>query len=1597
MTMNKQQPFYPGQSHRRGASKTSMPSEVNAIVIHGHALRPRMDTRQPAHPITRAHGLWLNPTALSSYLPFFLLAATLMAIPLHAQTAKPLPAKSTAIPKAVNNIPKDWVASGQGSAVTTPDGKIAVTVKPGGRLTLSQKITVTPGDTYLLKALVQGDGIAVASAGALPMSYNKQGHPQLITGLVRPSTPSVTFRLEFAPLPDKPDQPDQPAQFTLDPASLSLIPYTLPSTAPARPSLHNPSTLLTQQGKPFAAIVYPSGLPAYEALAKKIQAAIEARTGVTLPLLDDKQATLPDAPTLKPEYQSKNLILLGRLGISRAFWPAYTQLLAGSDGHYPGPQGHEVRTACNVSHTGANHLIIGSSSDDAMPAAVDQFINLLPKNSATPGNYAVPFLHDLKLSGRVLDQFNADDALWQQTDQALLPPVEPGYGSVRRWYQNALGYYWTARPSYQARMNSELDHILADKAYTHHYIAEFMIRVFDQLDDTPIIPPSKIAQMDSLILSNFLESTIGPDLTWMTRFSPPYRNVKIVNRHQVSPWMADWKEADFLQSRLPLSGDLASLVQFRHDEKRAFFDYASANRWAASLPVPQLPESDEETVSSFFRFAFDTSQYDYFTSGHAKNALLLDRINHVTGHLMRPSGNIDHQLTTGILASYYADPGFAWLNANLTKPAEVFMGRYVAGVSRFTPGPEITPTPPTQTLGVNVYQTFPDNIAAYPSLSSGRFKADLPKGTPLDFISLRSGFSPSDDYLAVSGIIGSGPPGAIASFSSGGTQWLSAGNAGTLSPASDLYYENNAVDIARLDKWLGDDQKPYAGIAQLLWHANLKSAGGFAYTLAPFMDTRWTRQIIWLAPGLYVFRDTIVPTASGKFSVSVNFHPATGGSFDGETWTSVSKRGNLRITPVAKDFTFTHNLPEYLAGDTPRPTLRTLREGNLTAGQPLIAVHLLESLPPGAAPCTLQSADGILYSLRKQGQSAGFISFDPARLPGIKTDANVLALTDRGLMILGATFLDFQGARLFTTPDPSKQKSDTLLPPDSLSPDTAARLTAAASIPANQPLIKLPAQEAKSALPAAAAQNLQTLWQYQGLSQSTLIKTASQAAPGIIDLGKTADLVEIRAVRSGRFWSLSPMPEIWLSEGDANGSSSMPASDAGGSRWNKVTQTPQWHPAVQTGNYGKSEPIAEAYQSLILPGLKARYVKFTPAARLLFFDASAPGLRSPVSLQTDLPGNRILITGEYNPPFVRASQEQTNLLAVLTPDGKPLFRDDPAMPTQSAHPTAGPIGPDSIGVLSVDAQLRWLNADGITAKSADLQKMHADFNLKFGQPNTRSPAGGFTMPFAFGSWRPTPDGRAKTIVARYGALTFLDENAQFEGVNMTGGYVIAGLLPQGVDFDSDGQQDQLALSRGAIIRISGQPEPKIKNPGSAITFPEAYDTKNLPEPDFDARINGAPIHAFEVINNPYVLVIRENYVGVYDGKNHKWAMTWTPIVPIRSGALIRNTNGTFHLLLQTFDGLLYRLWWDGDPVGTPHFTCAGFADNITHIKYVTNSPGLALLITRNGLYLHDPSGPLTRLSNQGWSDARATLNPGKITLTGIDLRGIIQQINLPFQ
>src|SRR5262249_37887570 len=154
---------------------------------------------------------------------------------------------------------------------------------------------------------------------------------------------------------------------------------------------------------------------------------------------------------------------------NRAMWTAYNRFFDATDGYYPGGDGYVVRTAANVLRNGKNHIILGGSSDKGAAWAAERFIALIKGPE-------LPWLLDVELGGECRSAFEANDKLWREARNGpLLPPIEPGYGTVRRWYQNAMAYYWSGWPGYWERAQQHLDLVLKDRAYTHQYPLEFFV------------------------------------------------------------------------------------------------------------------------------------------------------------------------------------------------------------------------------------------------------------------------------------------------------------------------------------------------------------------------------------------------------------------------------------------------------------------------------------------------------------------------------------------------------------------------------------------------------------------------------------------------------------------------------------------------------------------------------------------------------------------------------------------------------------------------------------------------------------------------------------------------------------------------------------------------------------------------------------------------------------------------------------------------------------------------------------------------------------------------------------------------------------------
>ncbi len=1513
-------------------------------------------------------------------------------------------------------VPEGWTLSGPvvGARVDPRGGRdgsacLHLRVRDAGAVVLAREVAAKPHEEYLLTLGVRSAGRVVVQANRLFMSYHEQGEWQKVSGLVRTGGDGkVVLSVRMSSLDGK--AVDVRIQ------ELSLRPVTRPSDVPVRP--RRGATTLVQGGEPQAYIVYPSSVEGGGDLARRIQEAVSQRTGATLPVVSDAEATERDRPVLLPAYRDSHLVLIGRLGTNRAIWPAYNRFLAAVDGYYPGEAGHVVRTAANVLRNGKNHLIVGSSSDAGLERAVTRFTESVASAGAEAGTLTLPWLLDVEMSGEALDAMKARDELWSTAPRdAMLPPVEPGYGTVRRWYENAMGYYWSGWDSYRERAIETLDAVVADRAYTHHYIAEFLVRSYDMVDDADLYTDGQRAAMDRLVLENFTDFMLGSDLGWMTTFSPPYENIQLSNRHQIAPWMADREMAQFLSDYLDLAGELADLVAFRRGEKHRFMEHLVSERWGGSLPPVGYAASVEEIVASLFRFALHHEQYQFFEQEHARKALHLDRINHLTGRFIKPPGEVDHHLVLGILANYYGDGRYRWLLEHLPlneHPTGPFQSRYVAGIRRYSPGVEVVAAEPLAWGGVRTPPMMPHDQKHLGSLGSGLWRrTQTPPDGAMDLITFRSGMTPADDYVAINGTHGPYPPGIFIDFTSRGQSWFGLGSPGGFSPTTDSYFDHNAVSVVRTDKWLGEEA-PYPATAALRWLGSLGDAGGAGFAMEPFMDTRWEREVLWVQPGLYVVRDTVTALEDGAYQVTVNWRPAGSGSWDGRTWTSVTGSKRLRITPLSDAFKVRENVEAYRNGEADQLYFRHVAAASLRRGESVTATAVIQAISSPDDPAYDASLlDGGDLVLAAETAAAPLtVRWGGVTEGPVRTDARVVVASPQRWMLLEGRELSLDGApliaaktpvhvawdagaervRVATGADPAttyelpagaKPKlSDAhreALDESVFDSGRAGRLAAAMAEPAARTSASGRPAVRDAAMPIVDASDRWRIeWTYTGLQRPGRVTATRRAGTDVVDLGREVRLAEVqpRSLWSGP-WQPTPLPDgLWAAAALPNGQAPPPESDL----W-KPLPAPQWRPGFEGGNYGRAVPTDRSHQVIRLDEpVAARYVRGENAHLWHYFDAASPESREPLRLEIDDVdgdgGPDVLVASDVSRDWPRPVLGEDASLAILNADGTERFQYDVPVNLQSLRllDQQGN-GRKQVFVTTWDAQIRVFEPDGSLARHLNLFEMHETFQATRGRPNTRHPAGGYTTPYDIGLWRPDAGGARKIVVARYGRFSFLDAEGEFEGVLNSVGYAMRALLPEGVDFNGDGVEEQIALERFRLIHLDGSPEPRVEDPTGEAFYPQVYASQPIKQPDSPSGLAGAPVLVFETLpwgadGRPrYVLVIRETFLGIYDALERKWAFNWVPLTSLRGASVGRAGAESLEVHAVTDDGLLWSLTWRDDLSKLADFEARALPIPVSRMR--PSGDGGVLLSGLEGLYQLKGDGSLLRLSDERFHDAQA--------------------------
>ena len=250
------------------------------------------------------------------------------------------------------------------------------------------------------------------------------------------------------------------------------------------------------------------------------------------------------------------------------------------------------------------------------------------------------------------------------------------------------------------------------------------------------------------------------------------------------------------------------------------------------------------------------------------------------------------------------------------------------------------------------------------------------------------------------------------------------------------------------------------------------------------------------------------------------------------------------------------------------------------------------------------------------------------------------------------------------------------------------------------------------------------------------------------------------------------------------------------------------------------------------------------------------------------------------------------------------------------------------------------------------------------------------MPFAFSLWRPNAQGAQKMVISRYGSMAFLDENRKLEGVLSFHAYGSPGMLPHGYDFNGDGREEMLTLERFNLIHTGGDSDARVRDPGSAKFWPEVYEQLAVTHAD-DAGtglLAGEPILDFQILKKfggkpQFVFVARGNYVGLYDAVKREWSMSWRPPAPVTAAAIVRENEKQIELNVATSDGLYWTVTWDVRRPSRPAVAVRSLPLTIEEIRAGVNSDGSALLSAREGLFLQDQAGKLSKILEGSFQSA----------------------------
>jgi hypothetical protein len=748
-------------------------------------------------------------------------------------------------------------------------------------------------------------------------------------------------------------------------------------------------TVLVQDGRCPATILYPGQHPGYAEQAEALAAAIARRCGARPAVVADTAVIPARSTPLSDSYRGQPLILLGNLNTNRAIAPLYARDYCATDATYPGGDGYDLRTLVNPYGKGANIILAGGSTRRGVERAVARLIAQVEEKGRL-GELTLPFLLDVDLLPSLAEQM----AAWPETPlhgslttshyvqmqkvsqagkmSAIGVPIpETIYDLLGAMGSYGEMYAWTGDERYALFARDclrALNDQVQDTYGDWHYRIERIVRALPWLCAGGFLDEAEILRSEQLLLG----TTITTQNNWWRKHDGSY---PLGQRHQVRGTYSFYHQARYLREQANPNEAARLLCDRWLAECRTYLDAV-----AQACTEDEDHDATLHSVATLFWYGLGEERYEFFESGNARLAAEHALAWHdnmgaaagVSGYAEGMPGSmyLPFEAKTAVAgcAFYYQDGRYRGilermphlmtpLRVDTWSCSPVFM-------HKLDTGPELIPQEPVGFTGLRVLPLLPYHyeLCAHPPeyieylghsvdgpetwlRAVGIGDVTLPRERGFHRVVLRSRFDPAATFLLLQGYQGSWRWQGQMHGANGIVRFSQAGHIFLIQNTDrQSYYHKNAVLVSD-----GYNDVLLPPFAELRAADDFPHLGLSATRVDPYHRTQWDRHLFWskAGDGFFLVMDILRPQADGPRTFTCTWRTPGYAAWDGRTWTA--RQGEHLFTLRASEPLHASNEEERDMGAASPYVLRQQREGDFKKGDCLSFQNLFY-VRPQAAP-----------------------------------------------------------------------------------------------------------------------------------------------------------------------------------------------------------------------------------------------------------------------------------------------------------------------------------------------------------------------------------------------------------------------------------------------------------------------------------------------------------------------------------------------------------------------------------------------------------------------------------------------------------------------